>query len=54
LKTKDQSWDESFLSHNFSDRQKKLMENFNIKYECLDARDDFHAQLHKGSATLPG
>jgi len=30
LKTKDQSWDESFLLYDFSHRQKDLMANFNI------------------------
>ena len=27
--------------------QKQLMRNFHLRYECLDARDDFHAQLIK-------
>ena len=27
------------------------MNNFNIRYECLDARDDFRAQLKKGAST---
>jgi len=53
LKAQDQSWDESFLSYKFNQRQRELMENFNIKYECLDAQDDFHAQLRKGSVILP-
>src|ERR1700690_1137055 len=53
LKDSDESWDDVFLLHNFTTRQKELMDNFNIKYECLDSRDDFHAQFHKGSAILP-
>ena len=28
-----------------------MMKNFNIRYECLDARDHFRAQLKKGAAT---
>ncbi len=24
------------------------MDNFNIKYECLDEWDDFHSQMQKG------
>ena len=28
------------------------MRNLNIRYECLDARDDFHAQLTKGEVGL--
>lgn len=25
----------------------------NIRYECLDARDDFHAQMKKGTTSMP-
>jgi hypothetical protein len=55
LKTKLNSWDETFVSHGFSMRQLELMKNMNIRYECLDARDDFHAQLKKGvTSEMPG
>ena len=47
LKEVHSTWDETFLSHPFTDRQVELMKNFNIKYECLDARDDYNAQLKK-------
>ncbi|KAF8812808.1 hypothetical protein BYT27DRAFT_7045790, partial [Phlegmacium glaucopus] len=43
-----ETWDECFNNHKFTDQQEKLMKNFNIKYECLDARDDYRAQLKKG------
>ena len=26
----------------------------NLQYECLDARDDFHAQMCNGSVNMPG
>ena len=42
LKKKDQSWDSAFRAYAFTLQQKKLMENFNLRYECLDARDDFN------------
>jgi hypothetical protein len=29
-------------------QQNQLMQNFNIRYECLDARDDYRAQMKKG------
>ncbi|KAH7903741.1 hypothetical protein BJ138DRAFT_1138679 [Hygrophoropsis aurantiaca] len=45
LKTTDISWHEQFSSHCFSDRQNEIMENFKVRYECLDARDDYSAQL---------
>ena len=41
LKTKTKSWDEAFNEHQFTKREKQLMRNFNIKYECFDAHDDF-------------
>ena len=48
LRTDEQSWDDSFLNHRFSLRQIELMKYFNLKYECLDARDDYAVQLKKG------
>jgi hypothetical protein len=47
LKSEKQSWDESFLDYQFTYRQKEIMKYFNIKYECLDARDDYSAQMKK-------
>ncbi|PBK87469.1 hypothetical protein ARMGADRAFT_907344, partial [Armillaria gallica] len=41
LKTKSESWHEAFSRHNFSAREMQLMDNFNLRYECLDERDDF-------------
>jgi hypothetical protein len=49
LKTKTKSWDETFNEHEFTKREKQLMRNFNIKYECYDACDDFRAQMKKGA-----
>ena len=55
LRTKFNSWDETFMSHGFSMWQLELMKNMNIHYECLDARDDFHTQLKKGATSeMPG
>ena len=48
LKAENQSWDEAYNAHNFTPRQLQLIGNFNLRYECLDARDDFHAQLRQG------
>jgi len=44
LKQPLQLWDDAFHAFNFTDCQKHLMQNFNLRYECLDARDDFHAR----------
>ena len=56
LKTKDASWDEAFNAHNFTKRQEQIMKNFNIRYECLDQRDDYLSELKKGlgAAAVPG
>lgn len=48
LKPNDLSWDESFTKYSFTTRQCQLLKNFNIKYEYLDACDDYHAQLKEG------
>ena len=53
LRHKSDSWDEAFQSHEFLARQLEVMKNMNIRYECLDARDDFHAQMKKGSTLMP-
>ncbi|PBK59898.1 hypothetical protein ARMSODRAFT_852371, partial [Armillaria solidipes] len=37
------SWDQAFQNHDFSDFHEKIMSNFNLRYECLDARDDYRA-----------
>ena len=41
------SWHEVFEQHSFSKEHITLINNFHIKYECLDARDDHRAQLAK-------
>jgi Helitron helicase-like domain at N-terminus/PIF1-like helicase len=48
LKSEDYSWDETFINHKFTAHQLTLMDNFNIRYECNDARDDYSAQLKRG------
>ncbi|KAF9471128.1 hypothetical protein BDN70DRAFT_820445, partial [Pholiota conissans] len=47
LKSVDQSWDEAFNNFQFSPRDTILINNLNLKYECLDARDDFHGELNR-------
>ncbi len=47
LKNIDYSWDETFNLYEFTDQQKQYMKNFNVRYECNDARDDYSAQLKK-------
>ena len=48
LKKENETWDETFNDHVFTSREKQIMRNFNIKYECLDACDDFRAQMKAG------
>jgi len=39
------SWHDAFERHSFSKEHITLIQNFHIKYECLDARDDYRARL---------
>ena len=50
LKKETETWDDAFTEYPFNDFQQEIMNNFNIRYECLDARDDYRAQMKKGSA----
>lgn len=50
LKSVNMTWDETFNQHKFTIRQEQLMKNFNLQYECLDARDDYSAKLKKDEA----
>ncbi|KIM92271.1 hypothetical protein PILCRDRAFT_56974, partial [Piloderma croceum F 1598] len=47
LKLEDQSWDDAFETNVFNTRQLEIMKYFNVQYECLDARDDYAAQMKK-------
>ena len=49
LKSEGQSWDDSFNDFAFDERQIEVMKFFNLRYECLDTRDNFHAELKKGN-----
>ena len=45
LKAKDEQWTDAFSIHNFTERQNEIMKNLNIRYECMDARDDYRSQM---------
>jgi hypothetical protein len=47
LKMMSESWDKAFMTHEFTKRQREIMNYFNVRYECLDARDDYSAQRDK-------
>ena len=49
LKEEHQTWTEAFTSYEFNAIHKKIMDNFNLRYECLDERDDYHAILKRQS-----
>ncbi|KII82907.1 hypothetical protein PLICRDRAFT_682664 [Plicaturopsis crispa FD-325 SS-3] len=46
-----ESWESAFTRYPFSDTQKTTMNHFNVKYECLDARDDYSAQMKLGQVS---
>ncbi|KAJ7767252.1 hypothetical protein B0H16DRAFT_1308832, partial [Mycena metata] len=45
LKDRLSTWDQAFKEHNFGERQMELIKNFDVRYECNDARDDHFAQM---------
>ncbi|KAJ7753767.1 hypothetical protein B0H16DRAFT_1316668, partial [Mycena metata] len=47
LKDADSMWSQVFEDHIFTERQTQLMSNFNVRYECNDARDDHFAQMKR-------
>jgi hypothetical protein len=47
LKDESQSWAEVFTTYEFNAEDKRIMDNFNLRYECLDERDDYHAILKR-------
>jgi hypothetical protein len=47
LKSSDESWDKGFVAHEFTKRQMEIMKYFNLRYDCLDARDDYSAKRDK-------
>ncbi|KAJ7168100.1 hypothetical protein C8R43DRAFT_856970, partial [Mycena crocata] len=47
LKDDESTWDQIFLEHIFTDRQKELLTHFNLRYECNDARDDHYALMKR-------
>ncbi|KAF5345617.1 hypothetical protein D9758_015159 [Tetrapyrgos nigripes] len=42
-------WSQAFQDYTFTTRQLELMDKFNVIHECLDARDDYRAQLKAGA-----
>ncbi|KAF6745669.1 hypothetical protein DFP72DRAFT_824222, partial [Ephemerocybe angulata] len=53
LRSADQTWEETFNQYDFTTRQRELIDNFNMRYECYDARDDYGAVL-KAAGLIAG
>ncbi|KZV59504.1 hypothetical protein PENSPDRAFT_595318, partial [Peniophora sp. CONT] len=49
LKYEKQTWQQAFERHEFTERQRTVMDFFHVRYECNDARDDFRAQRVSGA-----
>ncbi|KAF8176752.1 hypothetical protein K438DRAFT_1510921, partial [Mycena galopus ATCC 62051] len=47
LKDQPSTWDQTFVEHDFTQRQRELIANFNLRYECNDARDDHYAIMRQ-------
>ncbi|KAH7906416.1 hypothetical protein BJ138DRAFT_1016259, partial [Hygrophoropsis aurantiaca] len=53
LKPESLTWMEQFEEYSFSLREREIMKFFNVRYECLDARDDYSAQLKEDQGKIP-
>ena len=47
LKYTHESWSEACLSYEFETKDRKMINSFNLCYECLDKRDDYYAILKR-------
>ncbi|KAJ3532259.1 hypothetical protein NMY22_g7818 [Coprinellus aureogranulatus] len=52
LKSSAESWAEAFDRYPFSRRHRTLILNTNLRFECFDARDDYHSQMCQRIAQL--
>ncbi|KAI4294195.1 hypothetical protein K525DRAFT_213213 [Schizophyllum commune Loenen D] len=48
LKSANETWKDAFDNHKFSPRERQLMKNFNLRWECMDARDDYRSRQKSG------
>ncbi|KAH7905264.1 hypothetical protein BJ138DRAFT_1017959, partial [Hygrophoropsis aurantiaca] len=53
LKAANTSWQSQFSNQIFTARQLEIMKFFNVRYECLDERDDYSAQLRAQQDKCP-
>ena len=49
IKHTHESWSEVFLSYEFETKDRKMTNNFNLRYECLEERDNYHTILERQS-----
>jgi len=49
LKNANETWEQAFDKYSFSSEQQDLMSHFNLRYECLDARDDYSAKMKESN-----
>ncbi|KAJ7880200.1 hypothetical protein B0H13DRAFT_1513045, partial [Mycena leptocephala] len=53
LKIQVDNWHKTYTDHTFTPKALKLMKNFNVRYECNDARDDFSVQDRQNRRAVP-
>jgi hypothetical protein len=44
----EQTWNTAFQEFEFTQQERCYMCNFNVRYKCLDAHDDYRAQMKRG------
>ncbi|KAI5892449.1 uncharacterized protein SCHCODRAFT_01171578 [Schizophyllum commune H4-8] len=45
LKNDTEDWEAAFSAYSFSERQLELMKFFNLRWDCIDSRDDFRKNM---------
>ncbi|KAJ8507304.1 hypothetical protein ONZ45_g10312 [Pleurotus djamor] len=53
LKSAEQTFEDAFDAYKFDAKHLRVMDNFHLRYECLDSRDDFRKEQRDIAATIP-
>ncbi|KAJ3544805.1 hypothetical protein NMY22_g2652 [Coprinellus aureogranulatus] len=52
LRASNETWEAAYERHTFSPHHTKIIANINVRYECYDARDDYHHQMRLRAAEI--
>ncbi|KAJ3521857.1 hypothetical protein NMY22_g12139 [Coprinellus aureogranulatus] len=52
LRASNETWEAAYERRTFSSHHSKIIANINVRYECYDARDDYHHQMRLRAAEI--